>query len=156
MNTNKQQLIKDNDDGALLRAAEKGYVEVVDALLAVRTHEGQDAGVDVHACREMALLLASSRGHADVIKTLIKHGADIHVDGDTPLAWASEAVMSRRSKYCFLPAQIFMRVKTNPYREHQKTGVWRSCGYSWVQEQMFTQRMIKHCFWHQAAAMSKS
>ena len=71
MNTNKQQLIKENDDGALLRAAGKGYVEVVKELLAVRTHEGQEAGSNVYPENDSAMQLPSVSGRTRTTDTLL-------------------------------------------------------------------------------------
>lgn len=55
---------------ALMRAAQEGHQEVVEALL------GQSADVNKRNHERMnALMLASQRGHDAIVKMLIDHGA---------------------------------------------------------------------------------
>jgi ankyrin repeat protein len=73
---------------ALILAAEKGYAEVVKALL--------DKGADINVRSDdgsTALILAAEEGHEDVVKALLDKGADINLqskDGSTALILAAE------------------------------------------------------------------
>ena len=46
-------------------------------------------GADIHSNNDRALRWASSEGHFGVVKFLIEKGADIHADSDRALKWAS-------------------------------------------------------------------
>ena len=48
------------------------------------------AGANVHAQNDMALRVASKKGHVDVVQILLAAGADVHAQNDTALLWASE------------------------------------------------------------------
>jgi ankyrin repeat protein len=47
-------------------------------------------GANVHANDEVTLVVASENGHADVVRLLLKYGADVHADGDAALVVASK------------------------------------------------------------------
>jgi hypothetical protein len=46
-------------------------------------------GADVHAHNDAALKWASESGHTEVVKILIDYGANIHVQNDYALRWSS-------------------------------------------------------------------
>lgn len=45
-------------------------------------------GADVHAQDYEALRLGASNGHLEVVRLLVEHGANVHADDDWPLRWA--------------------------------------------------------------------
>lgn len=47
-------------------------------------------GADVHVENDLALSLASENGHTDTVRVLLDYGADIHADHDYPIFAASE------------------------------------------------------------------
>ena len=46
-------------------------------------------GADIHACDDCVLRLAAQNGHLNAAKLLVKNGADIHARGDWALWWAA-------------------------------------------------------------------
>ncbi|BCS83757.1 repeat protein [Cotonvirus japonicus] len=71
-----------DDDYALIKVSEYGYLEVVKYLV--------EHGANIHAKDDGALRKASSNGHLEVVKYLVKNGADIHADDNDALGWASQ------------------------------------------------------------------
>ena len=67
-------------DHALLRAAHRGDINIVELLLA--------AGADVHAYYDDALRHAALYGYSDVVKLLLEFGADVHAGDNYALRWA--------------------------------------------------------------------
>ena len=61
-----------------------GFMPIEEAI-----HLAIQAGADVHANNDEALLYASSNGHLPVVEVLIKAGADVHADNDEALRLAS-------------------------------------------------------------------
>jgi ankyrin repeat protein len=49
------------------------------------------AGANVHAVDDWALTRASNKGYLEVVKELLKAGADVHADNDCALRWARDA-----------------------------------------------------------------
>ena len=47
-------------------------------------------GVNMHADNEAALRYSSENGHFTLVKYLVEHGADVHAINDESLKWASE------------------------------------------------------------------
>jgi hypothetical protein len=66
---------------AFLQAVRHSHAEIADHLLA-------SAGVDVHAKHEEALMLACKNGCADMVKVLLKHGADANANDGGPFRLA--------------------------------------------------------------------
>ena len=46
-------------------------------------------GANVHAMNDKALICASNNGHLEIVKYLIKNGANVHADNDYALRYAS-------------------------------------------------------------------
>ena len=46
-------------------------------------------GADVHAKDDYALRYAASDGHVETVKVLLENGADVHVSNNYALRWAS-------------------------------------------------------------------
>ncbi|KAJ3051517.1 hypothetical protein HK097_007453 [Rhizophlyctis rosea] len=75
--------IDPNHEERLLKlAVERGQTEAVNILL--------DAGADVHANNEEALMIASGQGFANIVQLLINAGADVHIQSDEALKLAAE------------------------------------------------------------------
>jgi ankyrin repeat protein len=68
-------------DSALEHESQNGHTETVKLLL--------DAGADVHADCDWALVWASYNGHTETVKALLEAGADVHARNDCALIWAS-------------------------------------------------------------------
>ena len=47
-------------------------------------------GADVHAENDYALRLASYHGHYEIVKILLENGANVHAENDYALRWASD------------------------------------------------------------------
>jgi len=83
---------------ALWEAARKGDATTVEKLL--------DEGVDVNTKYRYgatALSYACDRGHLEVVKVLLAHGADVNVEDTfyhaTPLTWAASPAMGRKPQH---------------------------------------------------------
>jgi arginine deiminase len=77
------QSIKNNTvEDDMWLAAQHGHADVVAVLL--------DAGADVHAWEDVALVLAAENGHADVVALLLDAGANVHAESDEALRAAAE------------------------------------------------------------------
>ena len=50
-----------------------------------RNEGGSTTGINVHMWNDYAIKIASEHGYTAVVKLLLDHGADIHVDEDIPL-----------------------------------------------------------------------
>lgn len=69
-------------DSALQLESQTGHTETVKLLL--------DAGADVHADCDWALVWGSYNGHTETVKALLGAGADMHARNDCALIWASD------------------------------------------------------------------
>jgi ankyrin repeat protein len=103
---------KDTDDNALARCAQRGKLDWVKFLIAAGANieynnpvtalrwaslnghldvvkEMLKAGADVHSSDDAALYNASCNGHLEIVKELLKAGADVHADDDKVLGAVS-------------------------------------------------------------------
>ena len=84
-------LIHSNDDEALRRAAERGYLDPGGVLVeTIRKDEGV-AGAErmIHSNNDEALRSAASDGYLDVVEFLVQNGANIHADDDDAVRYAA-------------------------------------------------------------------
>ncbi len=66
----------------LSRSALRGKLAAVQWLV-------DEAGADLHADVDYALLQSAEEGHVDVVRWLVAKGADVHADDDRALLWSA-------------------------------------------------------------------
>ncbi len=69
------------------------------------------AGADIHVEDDYALRWASNNGHLEVVKYLVGQGADIHADNDRALRWAAEEAHTEIVEYLTYCKSLYYKMK---------------------------------------------